>query len=173
MIPSTGRRPSWALPTVRLKVPAVPIQCSFICGVPTGSVVDPDTVLGSGSRIFGSAGTSLLRADCFSCSLDVLYEGLRKSKYQFFWIRKRSKKFWLHFFSSIFGHQNPGSRLDLDPYPDSLKMLDPDPYPDPDSINPDLKWWIRIQLIRIHNTASRRGVRIPYFFSNPESETRF
>ncbi len=42
MIPSTGRQPSWALPIVRLKVPAVPTQCSFSCGVPTGSVVDPD-----------------------------------------------------------------------------------------------------------------------------------
>ncbi len=37
------------------------------------------------------------------------------------------------FFSSVFGHQNPGSGLD----PDSLEMLDKDPYPDPDSINPD------------------------------------
>jgi hypothetical protein len=35
------------------------------------------------------------------------------------------------FFFVIFGHQT------LDPYPDSLEMLDPDPYPDPDSINPD------------------------------------
>ncbi len=34
-------------------------------------------------------------------------------------------------FSSIFGHQNPGSGLD----PDSLEMLDPNPYQDPDSMN--------------------------------------
>jgi hypothetical protein len=37
------------------------------------------------------------------------------------------------FFSSVFGYQYLGSRLD----PDSLEMLDPDPYPDPDSMNPD------------------------------------
>jgi hypothetical protein len=35
------------------------------------------------------------------------------------------KKFQLYFFP-IFGHQT------LNPYPDSLEMLDPDPYTDPD-----------------------------------------
>jgi hypothetical protein len=35
--------------------------------------------------------------------------------------KKISKSFQLYFFSSIFGHQNPGSRL----------------YPDQDSMNPD------------------------------------
>ncbi len=43
----------------------------------------------------------------------------------------KDEKNFLLFFSSVFGHQNPRSGLDLDPDPDSLKMLDPDPYPDP------------------------------------------
>ncbi len=42
---------------------------------------------------------------------------------------------FLLFYSSVFGHQNPGFGLDQDPYPDpdSLEMLDPDL----DSINQD------------------------------------
>jgi hypothetical protein len=41
-----------------------------------------------------------------------------------FWIKKDKKKhIQLYFFSSGFGHQNPGSGLDL--APDSLLMLDP------------------------------------------------
>jgi hypothetical protein len=32
----------------------------------------------------------------------------------------------LIFSLSVFGHQNPGSGLDPDPYPDPLEMLDPD-----------------------------------------------
>jgi hypothetical protein len=43
-----------------------------------------------------------------------------------FLVKKRYKKN----FSSVFGHQNPGSGLGPDP--DSLEMLDPDPDPDPD-----------------------------------------
>jgi hypothetical protein len=39
--------------------------------------------------------------------------------------RKRFKKVYVVFFSSVFGHQNPGSGLD--PYPGSREMLDPDP----------------------------------------------
>jgi hypothetical protein len=57
-----------------------------------------------------------LRAEGFSCSLDII-------KLQF-WIKKDKKKhIQLYFFSSGFGHQNPGSGLDL--APDSLLMLDP------------------------------------------------
>jgi hypothetical protein len=59
-----------------------------------------------------------LRAEGFSCSLGVLYEGLRISKLQFF-IPKKIDFFQLHFFPKIF----------LDPDPDSLEMLDPDPDP--------------------------------------------
>ncbi len=50
---------------------------------------------------------SLLRAEGFSCSLDVLYKGLGISKLQFF-LSKNGKNS-IVFFSSIFGHQNPGS----------------------------------------------------------------
>jgi hypothetical protein len=54
------------------------------------------------------------RALGFFCSLPFL-------------IKKGINKFELYFFPSVFGHQNPGARLD----PDSLEMLDPD------SMNPD------------------------------------
>jgi hypothetical protein len=50
---------------------------------------------------FWSAWCSLLRAEGFSCSLDI-------SKLQFL-IKTRFKNFLLYFFSSVFGHQNPGS----------------------------------------------------------------
>jgi hypothetical protein len=42
--------------------------------------------------------------------------------------KKKGKKISAVFFSSVFGHQNPGSGLDSDP--DSLEM--PDPYLNPD-----------------------------------------
>jgi hypothetical protein len=74
------------------------------------------------------AGCSLLRAESFYCSLDVLYGGLRKSKLQFL-IKKKYRKFSAVFFSSVFGHQHPHTY--------SLKVLDPDPYTDPDSMNLD------------------------------------
>ncbi len=48
----------------------------------------------------------------------------------------------MYFFPLIFGHQNPGSDPDSYQYPDSLEMLDPDR--------------IRIQWIRIHNSAKNR-----------------
>jgi hypothetical protein len=69
-----------------------------------------------------------LRVEGCSFSLDVLYGGLGMSK---FLIKKRKGNFVSVFFSSIFGHQNPGSELDQDPEP--LEMLDPDL----DSMNPD------------------------------------
>jgi hypothetical protein len=46
-------------------------------------------------------------AEGFSCSLCVLYGGLGMSKLQLF-IQKISNFFSCKFFSSIFGHQNPG-----------------------------------------------------------------
>ncbi len=60
-----------------------------------------------------------MRAEGFSCSLDVLYGELGKSKLQFL-IKKILKKFNYIpvFFSSIFGHQNSRSGLD----PDSLNI---------------------------------------------------
>ncbi len=85
--------------------------------------------------IFLSAGCSLWRAEDFSCSLDVLNRGLGISKLQFW--SKKDQKFQL-FFSFVCGHQNPGSV--------------------PIQIRIHLKCWfrirIRIQWIRIHNTAS-------------------
>ncbi len=59
--------------------------------------------------IFWSAGCSLLLAEGFSCSLNVLYGGLRISKLQFL-IKKR-------LFSYIFFQ-----------FPDLLELLDPDPH---------------------------------------------
>jgi hypothetical protein len=56
--------------------------------------------------IFQSAGCSLLGAKGFSCSFDI-------SKLQFL-SKKTYKKILLNFFSFVFGHQNPGSGLDLD-----------------------------------------------------------
>jgi hypothetical protein len=51
--------------------------------------------------MLGTAGCSLLRAEDFSCSLDVLYKGLGISKlqfiikqYQFFFSCKFFKNFW-------------------------------------------------------------------------------
>ncbi len=67
--------------------------------------------------IYWSAGCSLLRAEGFSCSLDVLYEGLGISKLQFL-IKKRKKQIFPVFFS-IFCHQNPGSRLGTGSGPES------------------------------------------------------
>ncbi len=52
-----------------------------------------------------------------------------------FLIKKKDKTISAVFFLLLFGHQNPGSGLDLDP--DSLEMLDPGPYPGPDSMNSD------------------------------------
>jgi hypothetical protein len=89
----------------------------------------PDSQSGSGSRrtkkshkhrkklinfIFGSAGCSLLRAEVFSCSLDI-------GKLQFL-----IQKFFIYIFSA-FGHQNPGSGYNPEPNPDLLEMLDPGP----------------------------------------------
>jgi hypothetical protein len=64
----------------------------------------------------------LFWAEAFSCNLDILYGGLGISKLHFFIIKRFSKNFGCIFFSSIFGHQNPGAGLD----PDSLE-LNPDP----------------------------------------------
>ncbi len=71
-----------------------------------------------------------MRAEGFSCSLDVLREGLGISKFQFL-IRNRYKKFQLYFVLIFLVIKI----LDPDPEPDSLEMLGPDP--DPDSMNPD------------------------------------
>ncbi len=60
------------------------------------------------SFMFWSAGCSLVRAEGFNCRLDVLYGGLGISKLQFF-IKNIFTIFSCIFFSSIFGHQNPGS----------------------------------------------------------------
>jgi hypothetical protein len=108
---------------------------------------DKDWQSGSGSRrakmarkyrkesinfIFWSAGCSTLRAEGFSCTLDVYYGGLGISKLQFLTKKKKKKKknYQLYFLQFLVFKT-------LDPYPDpdSLEMLDPYPYPD--SINPD------------------------------------
>jgi hypothetical protein len=60
-----------------------------------------------------------------------------------FLIKKGGKKNSVFLFSSDFGHQNPGSGLDPDPYPDSLEM------PDPDSMNPDPQFWLENKEIHI------------------------
>jgi hypothetical protein len=66
--------------------------------------------------IFSSAGNSLLRAEGFPCSLDVLYGGLESNCN--FWSKKRRNNFSRIFFLQFL----------------VIKTLDP--YPDPDSMNP-------------------------------------
>jgi hypothetical protein len=56
---------------------------------------------------FHYAGCSVLKAEGFSCILDVLYGGLGISRLQYF-IKKTMKNF-LFFSPSIFGYQRPGS----------------------------------------------------------------
>ncbi len=68
-----------------------------------------------------NAGCSLLRAEGISCSFDVLYLVLERSKLQIF-IPKNIKFSFQLYISPIFGHENP-------------KM------PDPESMNPDSKQW--------------------------------
>jgi hypothetical protein len=65
------------------------------------------------------------------------------SKLQFFFKKG-------YFFSSVFGHQNPGSGLD--PYPDSVEMLDPDP----DLMNPDPQLWLKLKRTRSFQGSSKR-----------------
>jgi hypothetical protein len=71
------------------------------------------------------SGYSLLRTEGFSCSLDVLYGGLRISKLQFL-IKKIKFKLPAVNFFSILGHQT------LDPDPESDTQLE--------------KCWIRIRI---------------------------
>ncbi len=56
--------------------------------------------------MFWSAGCSLLRAEGFSCILNVLYGSLGIAIFD---QKKKEKKFQVYFFSYIFCHQNPGS----------------------------------------------------------------
>jgi hypothetical protein len=80
--------------------------------------------------MFLSTGCSLLRADGFSSSLGVLYEGLGISKLQFL-IKKIEIKFpAIIFFNFTVGHQTQD--------------------PDPESGSAIEKSWIRIR-IRIRN----------------------
>jgi hypothetical protein len=64
-----------------------------------------------------------LRAEGFSCSLDVFNGGQGKSKKKILISKKDIKNFNCIFFCKYFGHQSPASGLDPDP--DSLEMLDP------------------------------------------------
>ncbi len=57
--------------------------------------------------MFWSAGCSLWRAEGFSCSLCVLYVGLRTSKFQIS-IQNISKSLTAVNFSQFLSHQNPG-----------------------------------------------------------------
>jgi hypothetical protein len=60
--------------------------------------------------IVWNAKCSLLRAEGFSCSLDVLYGGLGISKFKFLIKKRWRKKFWaVPMFLSMFVHQNCGS----------------------------------------------------------------
>jgi hypothetical protein len=86
--------------------------------------------------IFFSAECSLLRAEGFSCGLDVLNGWQGISKLQFLMKKLYLKNFQQYFFN--FCSSKPWIRIRfLICISDSLKMLDPDPYPDPDSMNPD------------------------------------
>jgi hypothetical protein len=48
-----------------------------------------------------SAGCSLLRAEGFSCSLDVLHGGIGKSKWQFLIKKMRMKKLFMELHFSV------------------------------------------------------------------------
>ncbi len=63
-----------------------------------------------------------MRAEVFSCSLDVFYEGLGISKLPIFDIKKKNLS--AVNILATFGHQNPGSGLDADADPESTN---PDP----------------------------------------------
>ncbi len=56
--------------------------------------------------MFSSAGCSLLRAEGFFCSLEILYGGLGIVVFDI-----KNLIFFSSKFVVIFGHQNPGSRL--------------------------------------------------------------
>jgi hypothetical protein len=63
------------------------------------------------------AGCPLLRAEGFSCSLDVLYGGIGIRQLQFLIKLKKLSNFCFSSkFFSIFGHKTPGSGLDPDRY---------------------------------------------------------
>ncbi len=87
-----------------------------------------DQCCGSGSgftRVPGSGSgraCSLLRAEGFSCNLDVLYRGLGLSIV--------NRNFWSNkykFFSALFFQYLVIKTLDPYPDPDSLELLNPDP----------------------------------------------
>jgi hypothetical protein len=85
--------------------------------------------------MFRSAIRSLLRADCFSCSLDVLHGGLGISILQFLIKKIYIKKNFVVNFSQFLPIETLDPdwiriRIGIQP-----KMLDPDP----DSMNPDPK----------------------------------
>ncbi len=83
-----------------------------------------------------------MRAEGFSCSLDVVYGGLGISKLPF--LIKKEKKISDVFFLQFLVIKT------LDP--DSLEMLDPDPYPNPDSMNPpDPQHWYSDNVIPVQN----------------------
>ncbi len=67
--------------------------------------------------MFWSARCSLLRAEGFSCVLNVLYGGLGIASFD---QKKKKKIFRCIFFLTFFVIKT------LDPDPDSLEMLDPD-----------------------------------------------
>ncbi len=75
-------------------------------------------------NMLSSAGCSLLRAEVFPCSLDVIYGGLGISKLQFF-VSKNWKKI-SNFFSAVNFFQFLFIKT-LERYRIQPKMLDPDP----------------------------------------------
>jgi hypothetical protein len=96
--------------------------------------------------MFSSAGCSLLRAEGFFCNLDILFGGLGIGKLQFL-IKKKFNFFFSYKFFSIFGHQTPWIRIDIQP-----KMLDPDPY----QMNTDPQPWLCL-LKTLHRTFRLQG----------------
>jgi hypothetical protein len=103
--------------------------------------------------MFRSAIHSLLRADCFSCSLDVLHAGLGISILQFLIKKVDIKKNFCCKFFPVFAHRNPGSGLDPDPDRYQPKMLDPDP----NSMNPDPKY-LKYLHIKKEEARKRRSL---------------
>jgi hypothetical protein len=85
--------------------------------------------------MFCSAGYSLLRAEGFFYSLDVLSGVLGKGKLWFL-IQNKNKIFFRCKSFPIFGHQKPGSGSGL---VFKIKILVLDPDPDPYQMNTDPK----------------------------------
>jgi hypothetical protein len=80
---------------------------------------------------------------------------------------KKEKKLSAVFFSLVFDHQALYRSSGLDPYPESLEMLDTDPYPD--SMNPDPQLWGQHLLSGVRTTGEKAWHSV-YSESHPSKD---